>query len=138
MLRRTCEHAEFFAKRLSDEGFQILNDVVLNQVLVSFGSDAKTQAVTAKIQEEGICWCGTTVWKGRVAMRISVCSWATTRGRCQIKPRIHAGCSKEVLRRERWGTAARIRQLPSTDWGLHTDQEREKPIGAYGERDAKY
>ncbi len=78
MLRRTCEHAEFFAKRLSDEGFQILNDVVLNQVLVSFGSDAKTQAVTAKIQEEGICWCGTTMWKGRVAMRISVCSWATT------------------------------------------------------------
>jgi aromatic-L-amino-acid decarboxylase len=52
--------------------------VVLNQVLVSFGSPEKTQRVIAGIQEEGTCWCGGTLWQGRTAMRISVSSWATT------------------------------------------------------------
>jgi hypothetical protein len=52
--------------------------VVLNQVLVSFGSDEQTERVVAKVQQDGVCWCGETVWKGRKAMRISVSSWATT------------------------------------------------------------
>jgi threonine aldolase len=51
---------------------------VLNQVLVSFGSADTTQRVIDAIQAEGTCWCGGTVWQGRTAMRISVCSWATT------------------------------------------------------------
>jgi threonine aldolase len=55
----------------------VLNDVVLNQVLVSFGTPERTQQVIAAIQQEGTCWCGITVWKGQTAMRISVCSWAT-------------------------------------------------------------
>jgi hypothetical protein len=55
-----------------------LNDVVLNQVLVSFGDDETTRRVAKAIQDEGTCWCGTTIWKGRKAMRISVSSWATT------------------------------------------------------------
>ena len=56
----------------------ILNDVVLNQVLVSFGSDDETARVIAAVQEEGTCWCSGTNWRGRGAMRISVSSWATT------------------------------------------------------------
>ncbi len=56
----------------------MLNDVVLNQVVVSFGSDRRTNNVIAKIQDEGECWCGGTVWHGRAAMRISISSWATT------------------------------------------------------------
>jgi hypothetical protein len=56
----------------------VLNDVVLNQVLVSFGDDETTARVIHAIQAEGTCWCGGTVWKGRKAMRISVSSWATT------------------------------------------------------------
>jgi hypothetical protein len=56
----------------------VLNDVVLNQVLVSFGDDETTRRVIAGIQEEGTCWCGGTVWHGRAAMRISVSGWATT------------------------------------------------------------
>jgi hypothetical protein len=51
---------------------------VLNQVLVSFGSADTTQRVIDAIQADGTCWCGGTVWQGRAAMRISVCSWATT------------------------------------------------------------
>jgi hypothetical protein len=55
-----------------------LNEVVINQVLVSFGDDATTQRVIQRVQEEGTCWCGGTVWQGKAAMRISVSSWATT------------------------------------------------------------
>ena len=55
------------------------NDVVLNQVLVSFGSPEKTKAVIQAIQREGTLWCGGTTWHGVAAMRISVSSWATTR-----------------------------------------------------------
>lgn len=72
-----CRHAARFALGLAEAGYEILNEVVLNQVLVSFGSPERTQQVIAAIQQEGTCWCGSTVWQGRTAMRISVCSWAT-------------------------------------------------------------
>jgi glutamate/tyrosine decarboxylase-like PLP-dependent enzyme len=78
LVGRTCRYARSFAQGLSEHGFQILNDVVLNQVLVSFGSPELTRAVIHHLQAEGICWCGGTVWQGRVAMRISVSNWATT------------------------------------------------------------
>ena len=55
-----------------------MNDVVLNQVLVSFGDPERTRRVIAAIQEDGTCWCGVTVWQGKTAMRVSVISWATT------------------------------------------------------------
>jgi threonine aldolase len=63
---------------LRDNGFEILNEVVLNQVLVVFGDDEQTRRVIEAAQEEGTCWCGGTEWQGRVAMRISVSSWKTT------------------------------------------------------------
>jgi glutamate/tyrosine decarboxylase-like PLP-dependent enzyme len=78
MIDRCCRHATRFAEGLSAAGFEVLNEVVLNQVLVSFGSAERTQQVIAALQQDGTCWCGTTVWQGRTAMRISVCSWATT------------------------------------------------------------
>jgi len=56
----------------------VLNDVVINQVLVSFGDDETTRKIIAEIQTDGTCWCGGTVWQDHVAMRISVSSWATT------------------------------------------------------------
>jgi glutamate/tyrosine decarboxylase-like PLP-dependent enzyme len=77
-IERTCEHASRFALGLRQAGHEVLNEVVLNQVLVSFGSDEQTERVIAKVQQDGVCWCGGTVWKGRKAMRISVSSWATT------------------------------------------------------------
>lgn len=78
LVERTCQHAQVFSERLAAAGFEILNDVVINQVLVSFGDDETTQRVIAGIQEEGTCWAGGTKWHGRQAMRISVSSWATT------------------------------------------------------------
>jgi glutamate/tyrosine decarboxylase-like PLP-dependent enzyme len=78
LVERTCRHAQRFASALSEAGYEILNEVAINQLMVSFGSDEATRAVIAAIQQDGTCWCGGTVWHGRTAMRISVSSWATT------------------------------------------------------------
>jgi len=78
LVERCCAHAQKAAKRLSETGYEILNEVVINQVLVSFGSDEKTEKVIKAIQEDGTCWCGGTKWKGQTAMRISISSYATT------------------------------------------------------------
>jgi glutamate/tyrosine decarboxylase-like PLP-dependent enzyme len=80
LVERDCRYAARFAEGLRDAGLEILNDVVLNQVLVSFGDDEATRRAVAAIQDEGTCWAGATVWQGRTAMRISVSSWATTEG----------------------------------------------------------
>jgi glutamate/tyrosine decarboxylase-like PLP-dependent enzyme len=77
MFERNCRQARRFAEGLSSAGYEILNEVVLNQVLVSFGEAARTRAVVEEIQRDGTCWCGITVWQGRTAMRISVCNWST-------------------------------------------------------------
>jgi len=78
MIERNCAHAARFARELRNAGHQVLNDVVLNQVLVAFGSPDVTRRVIAAIQQDGTCWCGGTAWQGNIAMRISVSSWATT------------------------------------------------------------
>jgi glutamate/tyrosine decarboxylase-like PLP-dependent enzyme len=78
MIERNCAQARRFAEALAAAGFEILNDVVLNQVLVSFGEPERTKRVIERIQRDGTCWAGVTVWQGRTAMRISVISWATT------------------------------------------------------------
>ena len=78
MIARCCRHARRFAEVLGDAGYDILNDVVLNQVLVSFGEPEMTRKVIEGIQKDGVCWCGSTVWQDHTAMRISVSSWATT------------------------------------------------------------
>jgi len=78
LVDRSCRHARRFAEALSRAGHQILNQVALNQVLVSFGDDLTTSEVIRGVQRDGTCWCGGTRWNGRTAMRISVSSWATT------------------------------------------------------------
>ncbi|HEY9225894.1 MAG TPA: pyridoxal-dependent decarboxylase, partial [Gemmatimonadaceae bacterium] len=78
MIERSCRQARRFAEGLGDAGYEILNDVVLNQVLVSFGDAEMTNRVISEIQADGTCWCGVTVWQGRTAARISVSCWATT------------------------------------------------------------
>jgi glutamate/tyrosine decarboxylase-like PLP-dependent enzyme len=78
LVDRTCAHAQTFARELEARGYTILNDVVINQVLVSFGPAEVTRAIITYLQEDGTCWFGGTEWQGHVAMRISVCSWATT------------------------------------------------------------
>ena len=80
LVQRNCALAREFAARLTAAGYPVLNEVVLNQVLVSFGTAEQTRAVVAALQQEGTCWCGSTVWQGRTAMRISVSNWSTQTG----------------------------------------------------------
>jgi glutamate/tyrosine decarboxylase-like PLP-dependent enzyme len=78
LIDRTCRHAQQFAEGLRSAGFLVLNEVVINQVLVAFGDAEETLRIVAALQAEGTCWCGSTIWQGKTAMRISVSSWATT------------------------------------------------------------
>jgi glutamate/tyrosine decarboxylase-like PLP-dependent enzyme len=78
LIESTCAHAQRFARELQEAGFAVLNEVVINQVLVSFGRTEVTREVIRRVQEDGTCWCGGTVWQEMAAMRISVSSWATT------------------------------------------------------------
>ena len=77
MVGRTCRHARFLAEGLKAAGHAVLNDVVLNQILVSFGDAERTREVIRRLQADGTIWCGETLWQGHTAMRISVSSWAT-------------------------------------------------------------
>ena len=78
LIERTCRYAVRFAEGLRAAGYTILNEVMFNQVLVTFGDAERTRRVIAGIQRDGTCWCGGTTWQGQTAMRISVSSWATT------------------------------------------------------------
>ena len=78
LVATTCRLARRFAAGMAAAGYDVLNDVVLNQVLVSFGPTERTDAVIAAVQEEGTCWCGPTTWQGVRAMRFSVSGWSTT------------------------------------------------------------
>jgi glutamate/tyrosine decarboxylase-like PLP-dependent enzyme len=78
LIDRNCDQAAWLGAELQRAGVEILNEVVLNQVVAAFGSDARTKATIGRLQETGECWCGGTRWHGREAMRISVSSWATT------------------------------------------------------------
>jgi glutamate/tyrosine decarboxylase-like PLP-dependent enzyme len=77
LVRQSCLLARRFAEHMAGAGFEVLNDVVLNQVLVSFGSDEITTEVMRMVREEGTAWFSGTRWRGRAAMRVSVSCWAT-------------------------------------------------------------
>jgi glutamate/tyrosine decarboxylase-like PLP-dependent enzyme len=78
LVERTCAYARRLGEGLRSAGHPVLNEIVLNQVLASFGDAETTQRVISGVQIEGTCWCGGTVWQGQAAMRISVSGWATT------------------------------------------------------------
>jgi glutamate/tyrosine decarboxylase-like PLP-dependent enzyme len=99
LIERTCAHARKFAQGLQQGGFEVLNDVVINQVLVSFGTPEMTREVIRRIQEDGTCWCGGTVWRGKTAMRISVSSWATTEADVQQSLKAMLRIAKECSSR---------------------------------------
>jgi glutamate/tyrosine decarboxylase-like PLP-dependent enzyme len=74
-----CRHAARFAEGVARlPGAEVLNDVVFTQVCVSFGDDARTEAVTRALLEDGTAWMSGSRWHGRAVLRVSVCNWATT------------------------------------------------------------
>lgn len=72
------ERAVQMGNELRAAGFEILNDVVFNQVLVACENDEMTRMTLEAIQKSGECWVGGSSWAGRAVIRVSVCSWATT------------------------------------------------------------
>ena len=84
LIERNCTQAHWLAEQLRRAGCAVLNEVVLNQIVVSFGDDEINRRVLGAIQRSGELWCGGTNWRGRHAMRISVSSWATTQADLEL------------------------------------------------------
>ena len=78
LIERNCSQAQQFALGFRKAGFSVPHEVVINQVMVSFGDDDTTRQVIKAIQEDGTLWAGATVWKGKTYMRLSCSSWRTT------------------------------------------------------------
>jgi glutamate/tyrosine decarboxylase-like PLP-dependent enzyme len=74
-----CDTATAFATGLAAEGFSIKNEVVFNQVLVACEDQELTRATLSNLQTSGECWCGGTTWRGESTIRISCCSYMTTK-----------------------------------------------------------
>jgi glutamate/tyrosine decarboxylase-like PLP-dependent enzyme len=78
LVERTCMCAQRFAAGIAEqEGVEVINDVVLNQVLFRFESDERTEEILRTVQDSGDVWMSGTVWNGRRAIRISVSNWQT-------------------------------------------------------------
>jgi len=84
LVERHCRLAQRFAALLAAEpGIQILNEVIINQAIANFGEGdaearrAATEAVIARVQEDGVCFVGGANWHGDWVMRISISSGAT-------------------------------------------------------------
>jgi glutamate/tyrosine decarboxylase-like PLP-dependent enzyme len=78
LVDRHCDQASRLADGLREAGFNVLNRVVLNQVLVRGDDDESTIAILKAAQQSGDIWFGQTVWQGQPAFRLSVSSWRTT------------------------------------------------------------
>lgn len=77
MIDRHIAQASRLADGLRAAGFDVVNRVVLNQVLVRGGDDEETVAIRRAVQSGGEAWFGPTIWRGRPAFRLSVSSWRT-------------------------------------------------------------
>ncbi|MBV2149851.1 hypothetical protein KRZ98_16525 [Sphingobium sp. AS12] len=79
LVDRCCRLARLFADQLRAAGFEILNDVVLNQVVATLpGQEARMPEIAAGVRASGEAWFGPTRWRGVDAIRLSVSSWVTT------------------------------------------------------------
>lgn len=79
LVERACAQARRFGAELDRlPGCVMLNEVVLNQVLFRFETDAETDRVLAAVQASGEAWMSGTTWQGKRAIRISVSNWSTT------------------------------------------------------------
>lgn len=81
LVDRCCQHARFAASELEKLGFEILNQVELNQVVVSHPTHENRLAeLTDRVCANGEAWFGVTHWKQRDGFRLSFSSWVTTQG----------------------------------------------------------
>jgi glutamate/tyrosine decarboxylase-like PLP-dependent enzyme len=82
LVERTSRLARLMAAELDrDPALEVINEVVINQVLVAVVGDESgelTADAVKRIQRDGTCWLAGTRWRGRPAIRISVCNWRTS------------------------------------------------------------
>ncbi len=89
MIERCCAHARSLATEIGSlAGAELLWKPQINQGLVRFldsrmGStqqdhDRRTDEVIARINSTGEAFFSGTTWRGRRAMRVSVCNWQTS------------------------------------------------------------
>ena len=79
LVERTSRHAHDIAVGIGAmPGAELIAASGLNQGLVRFGDDRRTDAVIAAINATGETFFGGVTWQGRRAMRISACNWRTT------------------------------------------------------------
>lgn len=78
MIERCCAHAKRLSNGLVEMGYTVLNEVALNVVVATIGTAEDILKIATLVQLEGECWFGTTRWNGRMAIRLSICSWATS------------------------------------------------------------
>jgi glutamate/tyrosine decarboxylase-like PLP-dependent enzyme len=89
LVERLCRHARSLAERLGElPGAERVAAGGFNQALVRFlapgpaatdgDHDRRTDAVIAALNASGEALFGGVTWRGRRAMRISVCNWRTS------------------------------------------------------------
>ncbi len=71
-------NAKLLEKSLKNAGFEIINEVVFNQVMVACESDEATIKCLSNLQKSGTIWLGGSKWSGRAVIRVSICSWFTS------------------------------------------------------------
>ncbi|MGA9277194.1 pyridoxal phosphate-dependent decarboxylase family protein [Ilumatobacter sp.] len=96
LVQRSSDAARTIARRLGDAGFEVLNDVVINQVLVRCESPTVTERLLAEIHRDGRIWCGSTQWNNETAMRVSVSSWKTTHDDADHAADVIIECARRV------------------------------------------
>ena len=98
LITQLCDRAQQFATALAAEGYQILNDVVFNQVAVCLENDEQTQRALSYIQNDGECWVSGAKLNDRTIIRVSVCSYRTTPN--DVKRSVHSfAVAKEKAQR---------------------------------------
>lgn len=98
MITGLHQRAVQFAQELKKNGFEVLNNVVFNQVLVAGETDEITNRTLQNIQEARECWVGGSAWFDRAVIRISVCSWATTEADVSRSVRSFAAAREKASR----------------------------------------
>jgi glutamate/tyrosine decarboxylase-like PLP-dependent enzyme len=86
LVDRCCQHAYDLVVGIGSlAGAEVLWEPVINQGLVRFldasaeqDHDRRTDEVIAAIVAAGEAFFGGTTWRGKRAMRVSVCNWRTS------------------------------------------------------------
>ena len=98
LVERHCAQATRLAEGVRAAGYEVLNRVVINQVLVRDHTDEATRAARDAAIANGDIWFGATTWQGRAAFRLSVSSWRTSDADIERAIKVLADARRRVFR----------------------------------------